>query len=87
MLSQLIFKWLLGVGIVLPMGQQNDERDLYTLYVINHNKEEVFAFEYAYEEEILEWIESGDFEYDESLIVKNNKLENTRFAEEKKEKE
>jgi len=74
MLSKLIFSWLLSTSMIVPMEQQNDKRDLYTLYVINHNNSEIFAFEYAYEEEILEYIESGDFEYNECLRVINDKL-------------
>ena len=67
MLLKLIFAHLIGMGIVAPMGQQNDDRDLYILYVINHETTEVFAFEHCYEEEILEYIDSGDFEYNECL--------------------
>lgn len=64
---KIIFTWMLGTGLVQPMGEQNDDRDLYVLFVLDHNTTEVFAFEHAYEEEILEYIESGDFEYNEAI--------------------
>lgn len=66
MLAKLIFTWLLGTGIVQPMNEQNDERDLYYLYVLDEQKE-VFVFEHAYKEEIINYIETGEFEYNEIL--------------------
>ena len=66
MLAKLIFTWLLGTGIVQPMNVQNDERDLYYLYVLDEQKE-VFVFEHAYEEEIINYIETGEFKYNEAL--------------------
>jgi len=66
MLAKLIFTWLLGTGIVQPMNEQNDERDLYYLYVLDEQKE-VFVFEHAYEEEIINYIETGEFKYNEAL--------------------
>jgi hypothetical protein len=64
---KIIFTWMLGTGLVQPMEEQNDGRDLYVLYVLDHNTTEVFAYEHAYEEEILEYIDSGDFEYNEDI--------------------
>ena len=71
--SKIIYAWLLSAGIVQPMHEQNNNRELYILYVIDHKTEEVFAYEHAYEEEIMECIESGDFEYESNLKVKNEK--------------
>ena len=34
---KIIFTWMIGTGLVQPMGEQNDDRDLYVLYVIDHN--------------------------------------------------
>ena len=48
------------------MNVQNDERDLYYLYVLDEQKE-VFVFEHAYEEEIINYIETGEFKYNEAL--------------------
>lgn len=71
---KIIFTWMLGTGLVQPMGEQNDDRDLYVLFVLDHNTTEVFAFEHAYEEEILEYIESGDFEYNEAISYIDGEL-------------
>ncbi len=83
---KLIFTWLLGTGLVQPMGEQNDDRDLYILYVVEHNTAKVFAFEHCYEEEILEYIESGDFEYNECLGIRNDELVDMCDPVAKKEK-
>lgn len=64
---KIIFTWMLGTGLVQPMGEQNDGRDMYVLYVVEHETTKVFAFEHCYEEEILEYIDSGDFEYNEDI--------------------
>ena len=62
--SKIIYAWLLSAGIVQPMHEQNNDRELYVLYVIDAKTEQVYAYEHAYEEEIMEYIESGDFEYE-----------------------
>lgn len=67
MLLKIIFAHLIGMGIVTPMNETNDDRELYILYVIQQETAEVFAYEHAYEEEILEYIDSGDFEYNEAI--------------------
>ena len=67
MLLKLIFAHLIGMGFVEPMNEKNDDRDLYYLYVVNHDTDKLFVFEHCYEEEILEYIDSGDFEYNEAI--------------------
>ena len=62
---------MLSAGIVQPMHEKNNDRELYILYVIDAKTEEVFAYEHAYEEEIMEYIESGDFEYESELSEDN----------------
>ena len=66
-MSSLIFSWLISVGFVVPMGKTNEGRELYVLYIIDHESQEVFAYEHAYKEEIMEWVQTGDFEYDKDL--------------------
>ncbi|MDA9986711.1 hypothetical protein N9E11_01635 [Crocinitomicaceae bacterium] len=66
-MSSLIFSWLISVGFVVPMEETNEGRELYVLYVIDHESEELLAYEHAYKEEILEWVQTGDFEYDKDL--------------------
>ena len=70
-MSSLIFSWLLSVGIVVPMEEYNDGRELYILYIVEHESEEVLAYEHAYKEEIMEWIQTGDFEYDKDLTMED----------------
>ena len=67
MLLKLIFAHLIGMGIVSPMNEKNDDRDLYILYVIKEKTSDVFMFEHCYEEEILEYIDTKTFEYNECL--------------------
>lgn len=71
---KIIFTWMLGTGLVQPMGEQNDGRDMYILYVVEHETTKVFAFEHCYEEEILEYIDSGDFEYNEDIRYINGEF-------------
>jgi len=66
MFLKVIFAWLLGTGIVEPMNETNDGREMYNLYVLNEKKE-VFVFEHAYEEEIWNYIATGEFQYNEML--------------------
>ena len=66
-MSSLIFSWLISVGFVVPMEKTNEGRELYVLYIIDHESQEVFAYEHAYKEEIMEWVQTGDFEYDKDL--------------------
>ena len=68
-MSSLIFSWLISVGFVVPMEETNEGRELYVLYIIDHESEEVFAYEHAYKEEIMEWVQTGGFEYDKDLTM------------------
>ncbi len=67
MLLKIIFAHLIGMGIVTPMNEKNDDRDLYILYVIKEKTSDVFMYEHCYEEEILEYIDTKTFEYDEAI--------------------
>ena len=68
-MRSLIFSWLISVGFVVPMEETNEGRELYVLYIIDHESEEVFAYEHAYKEEIMEWVQTGGFEYDKDLTM------------------
>ena len=74
MLLKIIFAHFIGMGIVAPMNDTNDDRELYVLYVIKEETAEVFAFEYCYEEEILEYIDTHTFEYNECLGYKDGEF-------------
>ena len=52
-------------GNVVPMNETNDERQLYILCV---NEDE--CHEYVYKEEIIEFIETSTFEYNDFLPIK-----------------
>ena len=54
--------WFIINNVVEPMNEKNDDRDMFTIHV-----SETHAIEHAYEEEVLNWIETGDFVYDETL--------------------
>jgi len=71
---KLFFTYLIGTGIVVPMNEKNDDRELYVLYVIKKETSEVFAYENAYEEEILEYIDTNTFEYNEAIRYIDGKL-------------
>ena len=66
-MSSLIFSWLISVGFVVPLNETNEGREMYVLYVVDHESEQVLAYEHAYKEEIMEWVQRGDFEYDKDL--------------------
>ena len=56
------FRMLMSLGFVEPMNEQNDDRELYIIYIDCDT--------------VLEWIETGTFEYNEALTM-NDLLTNT----------
>lgn len=66
MFFKIILAYLMGTGIVEPMDQQNDGRKMYNLYVLDEQKD-VVVFEHAYKEEIIEYIKTGEFKYNDFL--------------------
>ncbi|MDB4649868.1 hypothetical protein OAF64_07715 [Crocinitomicaceae bacterium] len=44
-MSSLVFSWLISVGFVVPMEETNEGRELYVLYFIDHESEEVLAYD------------------------------------------
>jgi hypothetical protein len=52
-------------GIVEPMNETNDDRELYYLYVLNEQKEVEHVYEHVYKEEIINYVETGEFQYNE----------------------
>jgi hypothetical protein len=58
MIAQFIFMWYLVTGIVQPSGDV-DGRLIYDMPVSN--------IEYAYKAELIDYIETGVFKYDEDL--------------------
>ena len=70
-MTKLIFMWMVLSGVVEPMNEQNDDRELYVLNLENaEGKPKVM--EHAYKEEIYEYIESGSFEYNDALPIVND---------------
>jgi hypothetical protein len=61
-----IFAWLLTIGAVEPMNDTNEGRELYYIYVMD-DEYNIRAYEYAYKEEIYNYIVTGKFEYNEDL--------------------
>lgn len=72
-IKELIFMLMLAGGQVQPMQQQNEGRELYIICVEDAKTDKMFCFEHAYKEEILEYIETGTFEYNEFLLTNKNK--------------
>ncbi len=60
---ELIFYLMMLNGNVVPMNETNDERQLYVLCVDE-------CHEYVYKEEIIEFIETSTFEYNDFLPIK-----------------
>ena len=61
MIAKLIFAWYLITGTVVYQ-QDMDGRNQYALFFKDGK-----VIDYAYKEEILEYIETGTFEYNEDL--------------------
>ena len=59
-------------GVVEPMNEKNDERDLYVLHLESEEGKSI-VMEHAYKEEIYEYIVSGSFEYNDFLVTEKNK--------------
>lgn len=59
-MSKFVFLWYLITGTITPTDVHED-RQLYTI-----KKDELYI-EYAYKEEILNWIKTDEFVYDEML--------------------
>ena len=61
---------MIATGVVTPMDENNDNQEMYTLCITTeHNKD--YCYDYAYEQEIIEYIKTGTFEYNDFLISKN----------------
>lgn len=54
-------------GIVEPMNETNDDRELYYLYILSEQKEVEHVYEHVYKEEILNYVETGEFQYNEEF--------------------
>ena len=61
MLTKLIFALYLWTGTVTPQDE-HEGRKTYTIHEKNGT-----CIEFAYKAEILNWIETGSFQYDETL--------------------
>ena len=61
-LIEIAFLWCVAMGTVIPNGD-NDGRHLYELYDSDCN----IISENAYKGEILEYLQTGTFEYNEDL--------------------
>jgi hypothetical protein len=59
-MNQVIFIWYVVTGVITPTDNV-DGRATYTI------KQKDFIVEYAYRGEVLNWIESDKFIYDETL--------------------
>ena len=60
MMSYIIFYLYILVGYVSPMNEVHEGRDLYVLEFKDGK-----VAEYCYKEEIIHYIETGEFEYND----------------------
>jgi len=61
---KLKFIWLIITHVVTPQ-EKCEGRQMYTIHTKDNN-----IIEYAYKEEVLEYIETGTFEYNEDITLK-----------------
>jgi hypothetical protein len=61
MLTKLIFVLYLWTGIVTPQDE-HEGRKTYAIFM-----EDGTCIDYAYKAEVYNWIETGSFQYDETL--------------------
>jgi hypothetical protein len=52
------------LGIIVPMNEQHNERDMYILYLPDEG-----IIEHAYKEELFRYINTGEFLYDEDYLM------------------
>ncbi len=65
-MSKIIFIWMMVTRVITPMGEKNDGREMYTICVEN-NQGVVVCYDHAYKEEILEYIKTREFKYNDFL--------------------
>ena len=58
---KLKFIWMIITHVVIPQGKCEGKR-MYNIHTKDNN-----IIEYAYKEEVLEYIETGTFEYNEDI--------------------
>ena len=66
-MTKLIFTWMLLTGQVTRTRDHEGHKQ----YRLNLGDD--LRAEYAYKEEVLEYIETGNFEYNEDLVFNNQK--------------
>jgi hypothetical protein len=69
MIAKIVFVWYLMTGAIHSEGFNSDRsREQYTIHKQDSEYPDVtMHVENAYEEEILHWIETGKFVYDEDM--------------------
>ncbi len=70
-MTKLIFICMVLSGVVEPMVEQNDERDLYVLHLENAEGKPMVV-EHAYKEEIYSYIVGREFHYNDALTIVND---------------
>jgi hypothetical protein len=60
-MKTIVFYWMMLKGSIIPQGD-NDGRKMYALKFPDNK-----VVDYAYKEEILNYLETGTFYYDETL--------------------
>lgn len=61
-LIYIMFSILVDAEVIIPMNEENDGRALYSI-----NPKGGYVIDHAYKGEILNWIQTGKFEYNEDF--------------------
>ena len=69
-MKTLLFVWYIINGTLIPQKKVDGD---WTYRIVFPTADECFGKEvdYAYKEEVMEWIETGNFEYNENLTLNN----------------
>ena len=76
-METIIFMWYLMTGTIVPQkevdGRMTYRVEFNSLTEITEGNQTFIGNEvdYAYKEEVMEWIETGNFEYNEDLTFNN----------------
>lgn len=61
MFTKVMFIWYMVTGVIVPQHEV-EGRDTYAIFMENNT-----VIDYAYTGEVLNWIRTGEFVYDEDL--------------------
>ena len=72
-MSKLIFVWFLMNGTITPAGEHEDHK-MYTIWFKDGK-----VIDYAYKGEVINYIKTGTFEYDDFLEMPDTSIDEEVF--------